>query len=84
MLIDSKAAKNAREACGLTQEELAKKASVSRFTVQGYEAGRRRGARMRTLRKVAGALDVTVADIAKAETDGEQQFLEREREASDA
>lgn len=50
-----------REARALTQEELAGRAGVSVRSVAGYEAGA--GARPGTVRKLAGALDVEVANL---------------------
>jgi transcriptional regulator with XRE-family HTH domain len=50
-----------REARALTQVELAEKAGVSSRSVAGYEAGT--GARPPTVRRLAEALDVEVADL---------------------
>ncbi len=52
-----------RRAKGLSQRELAKRANVSPATVYEVEVGRRPQPRGSTLRKLADALDVTVADL---------------------
>ena len=51
-----------RRQLGLTQQELANKAGVSQYTITEIETGRRE-ARPSTLRKLADALDVEVADF---------------------
>jgi transcriptional regulator with XRE-family HTH domain len=51
-----------RRQLGLTQQELADKAGVSQYTITEIETGRRE-ARPSTLRKLADALDVEVADF---------------------
>lgn len=51
-----------RELHGLSQSELAKKAHVSRDSISNYETGQRE-AWPSTARKLAGALDVTIADL---------------------
>jgi transcriptional regulator with XRE-family HTH domain len=51
-----------RKRKGLTQQELAKHAGVSQYTITEIETGRR-DPRPSTLRKLANALDVEVADL---------------------
>jgi transcriptional regulator with XRE-family HTH domain len=46
-----------------TQEEIAKKAGLSADMVGSLEQGRRQDPRLSTLRKLAFALDVTVAEL---------------------
>ena len=48
---------------GLTQEELAKRANVSRATIIGLENGTITVTTTETLTKIAGALDKKVSDI---------------------
>ena len=57
ILLDAR--KNAR----LTQEELAKRANVSRATIIGLENGTITVTTTETLTKIAGALDKKVSDI---------------------
>lgn len=52
-----------RKAQGLSQEELAEAAEVSVDAVARIEQGRRSATRPATLRKLAGALDVSVRDL---------------------
>ena len=55
--------KEARKEKGFTQEELAKRANVSRATIIGLENGTITVTTTETLTKIAGALDKTVSDI---------------------
>lgn len=55
--------KDAREREGLTQEELARKAGISRVTLSGLESGRMSVAKTDTLIKIADALGLTVAQL---------------------
>ena len=48
--------REARKECGFTQEELAKRASVSRATIIGLENGSITVTTTETLTKIAGAL----------------------------
>jgi transcriptional regulator with XRE-family HTH domain len=54
--------KRVRRSKGLTQQDLAELAGVSQYTITEIETGRRE-ARPSTLRKLAKALDVEVADL---------------------
>lgn len=55
--------KDARIRQGLSQEELAKKACVSRTIISGLETGKITTTTTGTLKKIAKALDTTVSDI---------------------
>ena len=55
--------KEARLACGMTQDELAKKSNVSRQTIIGLETGSIKVTTTETLIKIATALDKKVSDI---------------------
>ena len=55
--------KEARLACGMTQEELAKKSNVPRATIIGLETGSTKVTTTETLIKIASALDKKVSDI---------------------
>lgn len=55
--------KEARKEKGFTQEELAKRANVSRATIIGLENGSILVTTTETLTKIAGALDKKVSDI---------------------
>lgn len=55
--------REARKECGFTQEELAKRASVSRATIIGLETGSITVTTTETLTKIAGALGKKVSDI---------------------
>lgn len=48
---------------GLTQEELSKKAGVSRTIISGLESGKSVVTTTTTLQKIAEALDKTVSEI---------------------
>lgn len=58
--------RSAREKRGWTQEQLAVHADVSRSTVQNLENGRRQPHRA-SLRRIADALGVDVADLSSAQ-----------------
>ena len=55
--------KECREAIGISQEELAKKAKISRTTLSGLESGAIKTTTTDTLLKIAKALNKKVADI---------------------
>ena len=55
--------KEAREARGMTQEELATKSGISRVTISGLENGTQRATTTKTLVKIAQALETTVDQI---------------------
>lgn len=55
--------KEARKEKGFTQEELAKRANVSRATIVGLENGSVLVTTTETLTKIANALDKKVSDI---------------------
>lgn len=55
--------KEARKEKGFTQEELAKRANVSRATIIGLENDTITVTTTETLTKIAGALDKKVSDI---------------------
>lgn len=55
--------KEVREEVGMTQEELAKKAQVSRTIISGLESGTVENTTSKTLLKIAEALGKTVEDI---------------------
>lgn len=55
--------REARKAKNLTQEELAKRANVSRATIAGLESGSITVTTTETLTKIARALDKKVSDI---------------------
>ena len=55
--------KEARKEKGFTQEELAKRANVSRATIIGLENGSVTVTTTETLNKIASALDKKVSDI---------------------
>ncbi len=48
---------------GFSQEDLSQASKVSEFTISEIELGKRANPRPSTLRKLAGALDVEVADL---------------------
>jgi transcriptional regulator with XRE-family HTH domain len=58
--------RSAREKRGWTQEQLAVHADVSRSTIQNLETGRRQPHRA-SLRRIADALGVAVADLSPAQ-----------------
>lgn len=55
--------KKFREEIGMTQEELSKKAGVSRTIISGLESGAISTTTTDTLSKIAGALGKKVSDI---------------------
>lgn len=55
--------KEEREKKGMTQEELAKKAGVSRTIISGLESGTINVTTTKTLKKIAEALGKNVSDI---------------------
>ena len=55
--------REARKECGFTQEELAKRANVSRATIIGLENVSITVTTTETLTKIAGALGKKVSDI---------------------
>lgn len=55
--------REARKASGFTQEELAKRAKVSRATIIGLENGSITVTTTETLTKIAGALNKNVSEI---------------------
>jgi transcriptional regulator with XRE-family HTH domain len=55
--------REARKASGFTQEELAKRAKVSRATIIGLENGSIAVTTTETLTKIAGALNKKVSEI---------------------
>lgn len=55
--------KKIREERGLSQDDLAKKANVSRATISGLESGRIAVTTTATLRKLAKGLGVSIDDI---------------------
>lgn len=55
--------KECREEIGISQEELAKRAKISRTTLSGLESGTIKITTTDTLLKIAKALDKKVTDI---------------------
>ncbi len=55
--------KECREELGISQEELAKRARISRTTLSGLESGAIKTTTTDTLLKIATALNKKVADI---------------------
>lgn len=55
--------KKRREELGLTQDELANRADLSRQTISSIENGTNRGVTSSTLTKIATALDTTVGAL---------------------
>ena len=55
--------KEEREKKGMTQEELSKKAGVSRTIISGLESGTINVTTTKTLKKIAEALGKNVSDI---------------------
>lgn len=55
--------KELRELKGMSQDELAKKSSVSRTTISGLESGSIANTTASTISKIAEALEVQVSDI---------------------
>lgn len=58
--------REAREAAGMSQEELAKKSGVNRTTLSGLETGTLKNTSTKTLFAIAKALGVTVDAIFSA------------------
>ena len=58
-----------RRARAFTQEELSRISGVSRDTISALEAGKRE-AQPRTIRRLAGALNVETQELMKGEDDG--------------
>jgi transcriptional regulator with XRE-family HTH domain len=65
MEVDGGKLREARLDRGLSQDELHQMTGVSRDTISRLETGDRPNPHPRTLRKLAAALGVTVADIRK-------------------
>jgi transcriptional regulator with XRE-family HTH domain len=65
MEIDGMKLRELRLDQGLSQDELHEMTGVSRDTISKLETGDRPNPHPRTLRKLAGALGVSVADIRK-------------------
>ena len=59
--------KSIREARGISQEELASRADVSRTTIWNLETNPQADTTTKTLQKIADALESTVAEIFFAE-----------------
>ncbi len=57
--------KTLREAKGLTQEQLAKKAEVTRPYITMLEGGTKKNPSLATLRRIAKALKVKVGELLK-------------------
>lgn len=55
--------KEAREACGMTQEELSEKSGISRTTISGIENNQDKVTSTKTLLALAKALNTTVNRI---------------------
>ena len=55
--------REAREAMGITQEQLAKKSGVSRSTIWALENGTKKTTTTKTLLKLANALNTTIGNI---------------------
>ena len=55
--------KEIRENAGITQEELAIKAGVSRTIISGLESGAIKETSTRTLKRIASALDKNVSEL---------------------
>ena len=52
-----------REAKGLSQEKLARLANVANNTIIKIEAGKNQNPTLATLKKIAGALDVSIEEL---------------------
>jgi len=61
----SKIIKKHRENKGLSQEKLARLANVSNNTIVNIEAGKQNNPTIKTLKRIAKALDVDVSDLIK-------------------
>lgn len=55
--------REAREAIGITQEQLAEKSGVSRSTIWALENGTKKITTTKTLLKLANALNTTIGNI---------------------
>lgn len=60
------AIRNARQQCGMTQEELAAKLDTTKSAISKYELGKREPS-LEQLRKIAIAIGVTVSDLVDGE-----------------
>ena len=56
------AIRNARQQCGMTQEELAAKLDTTKSAISKYELGKREPS-LEQLRKIAIAIGVTISDL---------------------
>lgn len=54
--------RNCRKKQGLSQEQLAKKSGLSRYSIINFESGKR-DPRVRDLRKIAIALNVPITEL---------------------
>jgi transcriptional regulator with XRE-family HTH domain len=61
----AKTVKRLREKAGLSQEKLARLASVSNNTLINIEAGKQNNPTIETLKKIAGALNVPIEYLIK-------------------
>lgn len=61
----SKTVKRLREKMGISQEKLARLADVSNNTIINIEAGKQNNPTIKTLKKIAKALEVGVDDLIK-------------------
>ena len=61
----SKNVKKLREVKGFTQEKLARIADVANNTIVKIEAGKNQNPTLDTLKKIAGALEVSIDDLTK-------------------
>ena len=52
-----------RKRAGMKQDELARKAGISRITLNGLESGRITNTQTRTLEKIADVLGVTAKEL---------------------
>ena len=59
---------------GMTQEDLARRAGVSRQVIASIEAGRHRDPRLSTLERIANALDLNVEDLLRLMKDLERRY----------
>lgn len=70
------ALRKARHASGMSQEELAERAGLSRFTIAGIETSRHRNVTTETLVKIAKALNITPQDLLNPEDSGLAKLVE--------